>query len=179
MQLQVLVKGTPDTRPQRRFLCTINGTGKDEATGVVVEVFDSTVIQMGDNEVVQGLDMALGLMDEGERAEITVNSRFAYGEIGCAAKNIASGATIVYEIELTKVEEESDLEKKTYESRKEIGNKKRERGNFYFERQEFNTAINLYRRALEYLDESEGGISKPTGECKNCILITANLHLID
>lgn len=56
------------------------------------------------------------------------------------------------------------MEKKSYESRKEIGNKKRERGNYYFERQEYNSAIQLYRRALEYLDESEGGIKYPTGE---------------
>lgn len=159
----MLVKGEPDTRPQRRFLCTINGKGSNADTGEVVEVFENSVIQMGDNEVVQGLDMALGLMDEGEKAEITCNSRFAYGEIGLEAKNIPSGANIVYEIELTKVAEETDLETKSYDARKEIGNKKRERGNFFFERQEFNTAINLYRRALEYLDETEGGISKPTG----------------
>lgn len=103
-------------------------------------------------------------MDEGEKAEITCTSRFAYGDIGVPSKNIPSGATIIYNIVLTTVKEESDLDKKSYESRKEIGNKKRERGNFFFERQEFNTSINLYRRALEYLDESEGGISKPTGE---------------
>lgn len=135
-----------------------------ESTGEIIEVFENTVIQLGDNEVVQGLDMTLGLMDEGEKAEITCTSRFAYGDIGYAAKNIPSGATIIYTIDMTSVKEESDLDTKSYESRKEIGNKKRERGNFFFERQEYNTSINLYRRALEYLDESEGGISKPTGK---------------
>jgi FK506-binding protein 8 len=158
------VKGTPDTRPQRLYLCTINGNGKLADTNEIVELFENTVIQLGDNEVVQGLDMALGLMDEGEKAEIICHSRFAYGTIGLQSKNIPSDATIIYTIELVSNREESDLDKKTYESRKEIGNKKRERGNFFFERQEYNTSIQLYRRALEYLDESEGGISQPTGE---------------
>lgn len=158
------MKGEPDTRPQRLFLCTITGKGKLESTGEIVEVFENSVIQLGDNEVVQGLDMALGLMDEGEKSEITCASRFAYGSIGLLSKNIPSDATIIYTVELISTREESDLEKKTYESRKEIGNKKRERGNFFFERQEYNTSIQLYRRALEYLDESEGGISKPTGD---------------
>lgn len=106
--------------------------------------------------------MAIGLMDVGEQAEVNCNSRFAYGTIGLPAKNIPADATIVYTVELLDVHEETELEKKSYASRKEIGNKKRERGNFFFERQEFNSAIQLYRRALEYLDESEGGITNPT-----------------
>ena len=144
------------------FICEIQGSGKLEGTDEVVEQFDNFTFQLGDNEVVQGLDMAIGLMDVGEKAEISCNARFAYGSIGLQSKNIPADATIVYTVELLSAHEESDLEKKPYESRKEIGNKKRERGNFFFERQEYNTSIQLYRRALEYLDESEGGITTPT-----------------
>lgn len=159
---QLLVKGSPETRPARLYICVINGTGKIEGSDEVVEQFDDFTFQLGDNEVVQGLDMAVGLMDIGEKAEISCNSRFAYGSIGLPSKNIPADATIVYTVELLSAHEESDLEKKSYESRKEIGNKKRERGNFFFERQEYNSSIQLYRRALEYLDESEGGITNPT-----------------
>lgn len=106
--------------------------------------------------------MAIALMDVGEKAEIKCVGRFAYGSLGLASKNIPADATIIYTVELLSAHEETDLEKKSFESRKEIGNKKRERGNYYFERQEYNSAIQLYRRALEYLDESEGGIKYPT-----------------
>lgn len=41
-------------------------------------------------------------------------------------------------------------------------NRKRERGNFWFERKEYNLSIQSYRRALEYLDDTEGGITEPT-----------------
>lgn len=158
----MLVKGTPDTRPQRLYICKINATGKLEGTDEIVEEMTGFSFQLGDSEVVQGLDMAIALMDEGEKAEIKCNGRFAYGTLGLPSKNIPADATIIYTVELVSCREEDDLEKKSYASRKEIGNKKRERGNFFFERQEFNSAIQLYRRALEYLDESEGGITAPT-----------------
>lgn len=32
---------------------------------------------------------------------------------------------------------------------------KRQRGNFWYERSEFNLAIQLYRRSLEYLDDTD------------------------
>lgn len=155
-----MTKGTPDTRPAARYLCKINLSGKHN--GQIVESEENFLLQLSDNEVVQGLDMAIGLMDIGETAEITVASRFAYGEQGLPAKNIPPNATIVYTVELLSAEEEHDLEKKSYESRKDIGNKKRTRGNFFFERHDYNLAIQLYRRALEYLDETEGGITVPT-----------------
>lgn len=129
-----------------------------------MEVFDNFVFQLGDSEVTQGLDMAIGLMDVGEKAEISCSARFAYGTIGLPSQNIPAEATVCYVVELLSVHEETDLEKFSYESRKEVGNCKRERGNFFFERNEFNTAIQLYRRALEYLDESEGGITNPTAD---------------
>lgn len=162
LSLKVLVKGAPETRPQRLDICKINCWGKLDGSDDVVEEMYNFSFQLGDSEVVQGLDMAVGLMDVGEKAEITCSSRFAYGTIGLASKNIPADSAIIYTVELVSAHEENDVEKKTYDSRKEIGNKKRERGNFYFERLEFNSAIQLYRRALEYLDESEGGITNPT-----------------
>jgi FK506-binding protein 8 len=172
----VLVKGVPETRPQRLYICKINCTGRLADNGEVVEEMKDFVFQLGDSEVVQGLDMAIALMDEGEKAEITCNARFAYGSIGLQSKNIPADATIIYQVEMISNQEENDLEKKSYSARKEIGNKKRERGNFFFERQEYNSAIQLYRRALEYLDESEGGITSPTLDGE---LETTNAQLQD
>lgn len=156
---QILIKGTPDTRPPSRSICTINFTAKLD-DNKIVETGENFTFQLSDSEVIQGLDMAIALMDVGEKSEITIASRFAYGELGY--KEIPSNSTLHYTVELLEAHEEADLERKTYESRKEIGNKKRTRGNYFFERQDFNLAIQLYRRALEYLDESEGGITTPT-----------------
>ena len=61
---------------------------------------------------------------------------------------------IIYTVELIDFKPEDEDECKTFEYKKTIGNRKRERGNFWFKRNEYNLAIQLYRKALEYLDEN-------------------------
>lgn len=45
-------------------------------------------------------------------------------------------------------------EPRSYEERNSVGNRKKERGNYWFKRNEFNLAIQLYRKAIEYFDEN-------------------------
>ncbi|CAO1313544.1 unnamed protein product [Diamesa tonsa] len=171
---KVLVKGKDDTRPERLNICTIKLVGSLDDGTIVEDYLDNFTIQIGDVEIIQGLDLAIALMNVGEKAEVKVIPRFAYGAIGLPSHpipnssplantiSIPGDATLTYIIELISVEEEP--EDKSYIYRKETGNKKRERGNFWFERQEFNLAIQCYRRALEYLDDTEGGITAPLAD---------------
>lgn len=164
--LKKVIKEGQDERPEGRDIAVINYTGRLE-DGTIVEEERDFVVQIDDVEVVQGLDMALKLMNIGEQAEVIVGSRFAYGEHGLKneehpERSVPPNAKMTYTVELVSSKEETDLESKSSAARKEIGNKKRLRGNFWMKRQEYNLAIQSYRRALEYLDESEGGITKPT-----------------
>ena len=86
---QILKIGHPDERPTRLNLAKVNILGKLE-DGTVVEDFKDLTVQIGDFEVVQGVDMAIPLMDVGETCELQVDSRFAYGPIGfkSASQNI-------------------------------------------------------------------------------------------
>ncbi|EAT35561.1 AAEL012272-PA [Aedes aegypti] len=164
--LKKVLKEGQGERPESRDIAIVNFTGRLD-DGTVVEEEQNCVVQIDDVEVVQGLDMALKLMNVGEQAEVIVSSRFAYGEQGLKnedhpERTVPPNEKITYTVELVSTKEETDLESKTYKARKEIGNKKRLRGNFWMKRQEYNLAIQSYRRALEYLDESEGGITNPT-----------------
>lgn len=164
--LKKVLKEGQGERPEGRDIAVINYTGRLD-DGTVVEEERDYVVQIDDVEVVQGLDMALKLMNVGEQAEVIVGSRFAYGEQGFKnedhpERSVPPNAKVTYTAELVSTKEEADLESKSYAARKEIGNKKRLRGNFWMKRQEYNLAIQSYRRALEYLDESEGGITNPT-----------------
>lgn len=92
--------------------------------GTIVESQNDFVIQVGDLEVVQGLDMAIPLMNVGEQAIVSVDSRFAYGTIGLLRENeviIPPSAKITYDIELKSTKEEDDLETISFGKRKEIG----------------------------------------------------------
>ncbi|XP_041767913.1 peptidyl-prolyl cis-trans isomerase FKBP8 [Anopheles merus] len=181
---KVLKKGRSELRPESKDLVTVSYTGRLE-DGTVVEEQNNAVVQIDDVEVVQGLDMALKLMNEGEVAEVIVNPRFAYGELGVkdpteqdpVIRTVPPNATITYTVELVSMREESDIEARTYASRKEIGNRKRLRGNFWMKRQEYNLAIQSYRRALEYLDDtvSAGGMME-SGSAGSVELSTAELQ---
>lgn len=120
-----MIAGNPDTRPVRNDVCKINIEGRLE-NGVVVESFQNLTVQVGDYEVVQGVDMVLPLMDVGEIAEISCKSRFGYGEIGLInekfqEKSIPPGATLIYLIELLNVAPEPDIEELPFQLRQKIG----------------------------------------------------------
>ncbi|XP_055688172.1 peptidyl-prolyl cis-trans isomerase FKBP8 [Lutzomyia longipalpis] len=157
---KILVKGREEPKPLTGDICRITFEGKLE-DGTVVEKEEGFLLNVGEHEVCQGLDMSLALMYPGEKAEVKVNPRFAYGALGLKnekdpSRDIPPDATITYTVELISCEPEDESQTKTFENRKKIGTRKRERGNFWYNRAEYNIAIQLYRRALEYLDDSDG-----------------------
>lgn len=69
--------------------------GELDEDGTVVEEAKNMELHLGDNEVVQGLDMAIALMNLGEKAEVKVNARFAYGELGLKSDDDTDNTIIV------------------------------------------------------------------------------------
>ncbi|XP_046663027.1 LOW QUALITY PROTEIN: peptidyl-prolyl cis-trans isomerase FKBP8 [Homalodisca vitripennis] len=146
---QIIKTGKPDTRPQRLDICTIKYVGKLDDK-IVDE--GEVAINIGDAEVIQGLDFVLPLMDLEEEAEVIVGPRFAFGSEG-RQPDIPPDATLRYSVTLLSSEPEPPLETLTLHQRKEIGNRKKERGNYWYSRKNHTLAIQCYRRALEFLDD--------------------------
>ncbi|KAJ8679260.1 hypothetical protein QAD02_015047 [Eretmocerus hayati] len=156
LRKKVLKAGQKNSRPNRSDMCVLKYIGKLE-DGTVVDEEEDITIQLGDAEVIQGLDLATALMDVEEEAVIEVHSRFAYGSLGRKSPplpDIPPDAKIIYEVTLKQVEMEPDIEELDHHDKRRIGNMKRERGNWWFARNENSTAIQCYRRALEYLAPS-------------------------
>nr|XP_023015036.1 peptidyl-prolyl cis-trans isomerase FKBP8-like isoform X1 [Leptinotarsa decemlineata] len=159
---KIIKEGLPDSRPERNEICRINYVCclEDET---VVETANNFELQLGESDVIQGLDVSLGLMNLNEKCRLKIEPRLAFGKKGLPP-HIPSEAVLIYDIELVAVEKEQDIEEMTIEQRKLKGNKKRQRGNWWYSRGENNLAIQCYRRALDYLDEVEGGITGPLSE---------------
>ncbi|KAF7994317.1 hypothetical protein HCN44_003407 [Aphidius gifuensis] len=98
-------------------------------------------------------------MDVGEVAEITVFPRFAYGNLG-RDPDIPSSSKIIYNVVLKSVTMEPEIDEMSYEKKKEFADKKRERGNWWFSRNEPVLAIQCYRRSLDYLQPSVDNSNK-------------------
>ncbi|XP_046744804.1 peptidyl-prolyl cis-trans isomerase FKBP8-like [Diprion similis] len=167
LKKKVVKAGQKGTRPNRSDICSINVTGKLE-DGTVVEKYEKFTIQLGDVEVIQGLDLVIALMDVEEIAEVEVEARFGYGDLG-RKPDIPGGAKLFYTIELLSVEMEPEIETLGVAQRKKIGNEKRERGNWWYSRDEASLAVQCYRRALDYLDETKGGINYPQDDQEESI----------
>lgn len=156
LKKKIITHGQNDTRPERYHVCLVSleGTLND---GTVVDKYEGFKFQLGDAEVIQGLDLAIPLMDIGEVADIFVGPRFGYGAIG-RPPDIPPNSEITYRVHLLSSEPEAAIETLPALERKRIGNQKRERGNWWYIRDEHNFAIQCYRRALDFLDDVEGGI---------------------
>lgn len=153
LKKKVIKHGQPDSRPQRADVCIIKLIGKLE-NGTIVENSDFLTIHVGDAEVIQGLDFIIPLMDVGEEAEAIVGPRFGYGSRG-RDPDIPPDATLYYTLTLISAEAEPEISSLSTADRKEIGNRKKERGNWWYAREENTLAIQCYRRALDYLDDIE------------------------
>lgn len=117
--LQIVKRADESFRPERSHVCLVNIEGT-LADGTVVEKFDGFHFQIGDGEVIQGLDLALPLMYIGETALLEVSPRFGYGSLG-SAPHIAPNQTLFYRIELVSAEPEPDIESYSISDRKIIG----------------------------------------------------------
>ena len=53
-----------------------------------------------DHGIVEGVELALEKMKKGEKAEITVEPKYGYGEEGSEEYSIPANATLQYEIDL-------------------------------------------------------------------------------
>lgn len=121
---QTLRAGEDGFQPQRGNIVTINLTAQLD-NGTIVENYENYEIQVGDVEVVQGVDMSIPLMTVGELAEISADSRFAYGSHGLQnedeTKAIPPNAKLTYTVELLDCRDEDDLENVKYTDRQIIG----------------------------------------------------------
>ncbi|KAL3285718.1 hypothetical protein HHI36_000247 [Cryptolaemus montrouzieri] len=160
---KILEEGEPDSRPQRQQVCTINYElfVEDE----IIEKQENFEIDLGDCDVIQGLDVSIGLMNVGEECLLEIEPRLAFGSKGLPPK-ISGVTTVTYKLKLVSTREE-DLETLSISERKKKGNKKRERGNWWYCRGENTIAVQCYRKALDYLDEVEGGIKLPKSEAED------------
>lgn len=152
---KILVEGKPNSRPHKNEKCIINYSCYLEDETLIQHERDFEM-NVGESDVIQGLDICLGLMNINETCRLKIEPRLAYGKKGLPPK-IPSDTVVMYEVQLVRVEPEDDIDMMPIAQRKAKGNKKRERGNWWYMRGENTIAIQCYRRALDYLDEVEGG----------------------
>lgn len=121
--------------------------------GRVVEDNPSLSFTLGDCDVMQALDLCAQLMEMGETALIMSDAKYCYGPQG-RSPDIPPHAALTLEVQLLAVQDAPDLELLHGREKIQLANRKRERGNFYYQQADYVLAINSYDIALKTIDSS-------------------------
>ncbi|KAL5965559.1 Peptidyl-prolyl cis-tran isomerase FKBP8 [Taenia solium] len=150
VEKKVLKKGLgQDSRPSHGDSVVISYKGWLE-DGTLVEEAENLGIVIGDGECVHAFDLALPLAELNEVFELKTDARFAYGDVG-KMPDIPGKAKLIYHITLNECGDPPCYENMSIGERFQISNRKRERGNFYFHRNEYQYALTCYTKGVEIL----------------------------
>ncbi|XP_029470286.1 peptidyl-prolyl cis-trans isomerase FKBP8 [Rhinatrema bivittatum] len=154
LKKKILVAGKGvGSRPVNGQNVTIELKVMLEEDGPVVEEETSLTFTLGDGDVIQALDFCVQLMELGEKALIVSDAKYGYGKQG-RGSSIPPDAMLTLEVELLTFGDGPDLECLTGQEKNELVNRKRERGNFYYQQAEYVLAINSYEIALKIINSS-------------------------
>uniref|UniRef100_A0A8C3BLU9 peptidylprolyl isomerase n=1 Tax=Cairina moschata TaxID=8855 RepID=A0A8C3BLU9_CAIMO len=121
--------------------------------GSVVEEDPGLTFTLGDCDVLQALDLCVQLLELGETALIVSDAKYCYGSHG-RSPDIPPNAALTLEVELLEARDGPDLELLSGKEKVALANRKRERGNFYYQQADYVLAINSYDIALKVIGSS-------------------------
>ncbi|XP_061636610.1 peptidyl-prolyl cis-trans isomerase FKBP8 [Phyllopteryx taeniolatus] len=154
LKKKVLVAGEGrDSRPKKGQNVTIclKTFLKD---GTLVEEQPELTFTLGDGDVIQALDLAVLLMEMGEKALVQTAATYAYGTWGSCEPDVPPNAELSLEVELKEVCDAADPELLPPLEKIALASGKRERGNVHYQRGDYAFAINSYGIALQITESS-------------------------
>ncbi|CAI5798788.1 peptidyl-prolyl cis-trans isomerase FKBP8 [Podarcis lilfordi] len=153
LKKKVIVAGQgPETRPVKSQDVTVRLKTMLQ-DGTVVEENPSLTFTLGDCDVIQALDLCIQLMEMGETALIISDAKYCFGRQG-RSPDIPPDSSLELEVELLSAQDAPDLELLSGKEKIELANRKRERGNFHYQRADYVLAINSYDIALKIIGSS-------------------------
>uniref|UniRef100_A0A8D1NTG7 peptidylprolyl isomerase n=1 Tax=Sus scrofa TaxID=9823 RepID=A0A8D1NTG7_PIG len=154
LRKKTLVPGPPgSSRPTKGQVVTVQlQTSLENGTRVQEE--PELVFTLGDCDVIQALDLSVPLMDVGETAMVTADSKYCYGPQGSRSPYIPPHAALCLEVTLKAAVDGPDLEMLTGQERVALANRKRECGNAHYQRADFVLAANSYDLAIKAITSS-------------------------
>ena len=112
-------------------------------------------ITVGMGEVIDGWDMGLMTMSLGEKCELVIKPKYAFGDQGVPPK-IPGGATVIFVVELLQIGDRKcpklDRKKRPDDTLIKEANMQKNMGNQEFKAKKYPDASEFYRDALQVLE---------------------------
>ncbi|NXG15481.1 FKBP8 isomerase, partial [Grallaria varia] len=138
-----------DTRPTKGQEVTVRLKATLE-DGTAVEEDPALTFTLGDCDVLQALDLCVQLLEMGETALIVSDAKYCYGAQG-RSPDIPPNAPLTLEVELLGARDAPDLELLSGKEKIQLANRKRERGNYFYQQADYVLAVNSYDIALRII----------------------------
>lgn len=154
LRKKTLIPGPPGSaRPVQGQVVTVRLQVSLESGARVLDEPELQVT-LGDCDVIQALDLSIPLMDVGESAMVTADSKYCYGPQGSRSPCVPPDAALCLEVTLLAAAPAPDLELLRGPARVDLADRKRERGNAHYQRADFVLAANSYDLALRAITAS-------------------------
>lgn len=150
----VVTKGSGSKKPQDGDTVTVSFEGKLE-TGVVFDTRTVTFVvgEGEDHDVFDGLERAVKHMNLEEKALVTFQPKYAFGEVGCDRMGVPANSSVIYDIELKDLDRGKEAWEMDVEEKLSISAACKLKGSQYFKDRKVTMAIKQYRRVTDYLDD--------------------------
>ena len=145
----ILVEGLTDGgRPKSGDTVLVKSQGKLK-DGTIIDDFPTLVFNVGEHEVIEGLDLAVQSMYKNELSILSVKPEMAYGTLG-RKSDIPTMARITYLFGLLHFEKQKEISQLTWAQRRKSGQSRMRLANWWYQRKEYPVAVKCYKKALEY-----------------------------
>lgn len=101
---KILLNGDEGTKPQKGQEVLVNYEGRLENGTIFDSSYDKEALKVviGEGQVIKGWDIGIMSMNLGEKADLTIEGKYAYGAMGAPPK-IPANATLIFTVELIQV----------------------------------------------------------------------------
>ena len=146
-------------KPGDTVLVKTQGKLKD---GTIIDDFPTMVFNVGEYEVIDGLDLAVQSMYKNELSIVSVKPELAYGEIGRGTRApcgkteescVPGNARITYLFGLLHFEKGKEINSMTWAQRRKSGQSRLRLANWWYQRKEYPVAVKCYKKALEFYND--------------------------
>ncbi|KGN57238.1 70 kDa peptidyl-prolyl isomerase [Cucumis sativus] len=134
--------------------------------------------KIDEEQVIEGLDLAVRKMKKGEIALVTIHPQYAFGSSD-SSQDLAvvpANSTVYYEVELVSfVKEKESWDLNKAEEKIEAAGKKKEEGNVLFKAGKYERASRRYEKAVRYI-EYDTSFSDEEKQQSKALKISCNLN---
>lgn len=175
VQRTILVDGKDYLTPNEGATVTVKLAGRDEDRVFDEREVSFVVGEASEADVIDGIDVAVTKMKEGETSKIRIRKEYAWGDLPPRHFALTPGADVTYEVTLLSFEKQKESWEMDDDEKIEQAEFSKNRGSEFFKKGKYALALKQYKRVTQLVGpflETE-----KRNEKKDSLLLAAYLNL--